>query len=111
MVGVTKRRYEILLPIRHNDGRSILVQDTQTLQQTLRDVIDRFGAMSYSPNSILGVWQSQDGKPYDDDLFLLTVDVEDTPENRAFFLEFKATLLERFRQKEIYMVTYLLEVV
>lgn len=106
-----RRRYEILLPIRHNDGRSILVQDTQTLQQTLRDVIDRFGAMSYSPNSILGVWQSADGRPYDDDLFLLTVDVEDTPENREFFVGFKQTLLERFLQKDIYMVTYLLEVI
>ena len=81
------------------------------MQQTLRDVIDRFGAMSYSPNSILGVWKSEDGKPYDDDLFLLTVDVEDIPENRAFFVEFKKTLLERFKQKDIYMVTYLLEVV
>ncbi|GEM86814.1 hypothetical protein [Meiothermus granaticius] len=108
---MTKRRYEVLLPIRHNDGRSILVQDTQTLQQTLRDVIERFGAMSYSPNSILGVWRSEDGRPYDDDLFLLTVDVEDTPENREFFRRFKGVLRERFQQREIYMVTYLLEVI
>jgi hypothetical protein len=108
---MTKRRYEILLPIRHNDGRSILVQDTQTLQQTLRDVIERFGAMSYSPNSILGVWQSEDGTPYDDDLFLLTVDVDDTPENWEFFVRFKETLRGRFQQRDLYMVTYLLEVV
>lgn len=108
---MTKRRYEILLPIRHNDGRSILVQDTQTLQQTLRDVIERFGAMSYSPNSILGVWQSEDGRPYDDDLFLLTVDVDDTLENREFFVRFKETLRGRFQQRDLYMVTYLLEVV
>ena len=50
-----RRRYEILLPLRHNDGRPVS---------------------------------------------------DDTPEIRQFFLQFKATLLERFEQVEIYIASY-----
>ena len=36
----------------------------------------------------------------------LTVDVDDTPENRLFFSDFKTILLQRFEQIEIYIVSY-----
>lgn len=104
-----KRRYEILIPARLNDGRSVLIQETGSLQQTLLEVIERFGAMSYNPNTVLGVYM-RDHQRFEDDLYQLTVDVEDTPENREFFLEFKKTLGERFQQLEIYLMTYPVEV-
>lgn len=104
-----KRRFEILLPTRHNDGRSIILQEMHTLQQTLHEVVEHFGAMSYSPNSVLGVW-THDGKRFDDELFQLTVDVEDTPENMAFFVAFKKRLLERFQQLDLYIVSYPIDV-
>jgi hypothetical protein len=36
--------------------------------------------------------------------------VEDTPENRAFFLALKETLKERFQQVEIWITTHTIEV-
>ncbi len=106
---MTKRRYEILLPTRHNDGRSLLVRETHRLEQTLREVVERFGAMSYSPNAILGVWRNAENQMYDDNLFSLTIDVEDTAENRDFFIGFKKILAERFEQEEVYIATYAVE--
>jgi len=46
------------------------------------------------------------GVRYEDTSIRLTVDVEDTPENRQFFAEFKVTLLQRFEQIEIYIASY-----
>ncbi len=40
----------------------------------------------------------------------MVVDVEDTPEDRQFFVEFKVVLLERFEQLEIYIVSYPIDV-
>lgn len=105
---MTKRRFEILLPTRYNDGRSIIMQEMHHLQLTLHEVVEQFGAMSYSPHSILGVW-IHNGRRYDDELFKLTVDVDDTPPNREFFTNLKARLVERFQQQDIYMVSYTLE--
>jgi len=42
-------------------------------------------------------------------LLRLVVDVDDTPENQHFFASYKATLLERFEQIEIYIASYPVE--
>ncbi|MCS3920978.1 hypothetical protein Q2T83_11305 [Fervidibacter sacchari] len=47
---------------------------------------------------------------YEDELIRLVLDVEDTPENRNWFLRWKETLKERFRQLEIWMVAIPIEV-
>ena len=47
-----------------------------------------------------------EGVRYEDTSVRLTVDVDDTPENRQFFIDFKATLLQRFEQVEIYVVSH-----
>jgi hypothetical protein len=39
------------------------------------------------------------------------VDVSDTAQNRRFFIEFKELLKERFQQIDIWMTTYLIEVI
>jgi hypothetical protein len=84
-----KRRYEILLPLRHNDGRPM---EAEKFDQTRQDLVLRFGAVSFHPNSILGVWVHE-GTRYEDELVRLVVDVEDVPENRQFFVEWKPALL------------------
>jgi hypothetical protein len=38
------------------------------------------------------------------------VDVADDPEHRAFFLEFKERMKARFGQIDLWMTTYLIEV-
>ncbi len=47
-----------------------------------------------------------EGTRYEDESRRLLVDVEDTPENEQFFASFKATLMERFEQIEIYIISY-----
>ena len=39
---------------------------------------------------------------YDDRLFLLSIDVEDTAEHRAWIAHFKSHLLQRFQQIEMW---------
>lgn len=104
-----KQRYEILLPAKYNDGRAIMTECMECFPHTLMEVLDQFGALSYNPHSLMGVW-SYNGQRYEDELFKLTVDVEDKPESRAFIAHLKAELLERFAQLEIYVVTYPVEV-
>jgi len=43
---------------------------------------------------------------YDDRLFPLSIDVEDTAEHRACIAHFKSHLLERFDQLEIDLTSY-----
>lgn len=105
-----KRRYEILLPARYNDGREIMHECMECFPKTQMEVLDRFGALSYSPHAIMGVWTDQ-GMRYHDELFKLTVDIEDQPEHWRFIAHLKADLLTRFDQLEIYVVSYPIEVI
>jgi hypothetical protein len=102
-----KRRYEILLPVRHNDGRPVR---GDLLEQTREELVAQFGAIAFAPYTTLGIW-IHEGTRYEDELRRLTVDVEDTPESQQFFTTFKATLLERFEQIEIYIASYPVDIV
>ncbi len=101
-----KRRYEILLPLRHNDGRPV---GPEKFDQTRQDLVAQFGAVSFHPHSILGIWLNE-GQRFEDELVRVVVDVEDTGENRQFFARLKAVLLERFDQVEIYVASYPIEI-
>jgi len=97
-----KRRCEILLPLKYNDGRPV---SDDKLNQTREELVSRFDGLSVQPQSILGIWVHE-GMRYEDTSVRLTLDVDDTVENRQFFLDFKATLLQRFEQMEIYLASY-----
>jgi hypothetical protein len=100
------RRYEILLPLRFNDGQPVpeaLVGDT------LFDLRERFGAISSETQTIRGTWQHE-GQIFRDDLVRVFVDVPDLPDNRQFFVEYKEHLKTRFQQLDIWMTTYALEI-
>ena len=97
-----KRRYEILLPLKHNDDRPV---DGEQFEQTREELIVQFGAVSFLPHTVLGIWVHERAR-YEDESLRLVVDVDDTPEDQRFFASYKATLLERFEQIEIYIVSY-----
>jgi hypothetical protein len=84
-----KSRYEILLPLTPNDGQPV---SDDKLSQTREGLVDRFDGVSVQPQSILAIWMHE-GVRYEDTSVRLTVDVEDNPENRQFFVDFKQTLL------------------
>lgn len=101
------RRFEVLLPLRFNDGQSV---PEALIADTLIELEDRFGAVSCETQTIRGHWRYE-GIPYRDDLIRVFVDVPDEPEARRFFIEFKVRLKAVFGQIDIWMTTYLIEVI
>lgn len=101
------RRYELLLPTNFNDGRPV---PKKLLGQTLRELRKQFGAISTETQQIEGQWE-HGGKIHRDLNVRVFVDVADSAENRQFFIEFKERLKERFQQIDIWLTTYLIEVI
>ena len=104
-----KRRYEILLPAAFNDGRLVADACPRCVPDSLAEVATRFGAFTFRPQPAVGSWTSGADR-YDDRLFALSVDVDDTPEHRAWIAHLKCHLLERFEQLEIYVTSFPVEV-
>ena len=100
------RRFEVLLPLRLNDGTPV---PDDAIADTLIELEERFGAVSCETQTIRGRWRF-DGQSYRDDLVRVFVDVDDLPESRVYFTEFKERLKARFQQLDIWMTTYLIEV-
>jgi hypothetical protein len=102
----TVRRFEVLLPLRFNDGTAV---PDEAVADTLIELEERFGAVSCETQTIRGHWRSE-GEVFRDDLIRVFVDVQDTAENREYFVEYKERLKARFQQIDIWMTTYLIEV-
>jgi hypothetical protein len=100
------RRFEVLLPLRFNDGSPV---PDEVVANTLLELEERFGAVSCETQAIRGQWRHQ-GQTYRDDLIRVFVDVADEPECRQFFVEYKERLKARFRQLDIWLTTYPIEV-
>ncbi len=100
------RCYEILLPLRFNDGQPV---PDEFVADTLLELEQRFGAVSSETQTTRGLWRHE-GESYRDDLIRVFVDVADEAEHRRFFLEFKERLKGRFQQLDIWMTTYAIEV-
>jgi hypothetical protein len=79
------------------------------ITDTLLELETRFGAVSSETQIIRGLWQHE-GQSYRDELVRVFVDTDDTPEARQFFQEYKEQLKARFRQIDIWMATYPIEV-
>ena len=101
-----KRRYEILLPHTHNDGSPVA---PEKFLQTRDDIVAQFGAVSLSPHAVIGTWVHGETR-YEDQTMRLVVDVNDTAENRKFFVRLQAKLRKRFDQIEIYVASYAIDI-
>jgi hypothetical protein len=101
------RRYEILLPLRFNDGQFV---PDDLIGQTLQELRLRFGAVTWETQVVRGLWRYE-GQVFEDDSMRVVVDVADLPENREFFRKFKERLKARFRQIDIWMTTHTIDVV
>ena len=100
------RRYEILLPIRYNDGAPV---EEEKFAQTRRELVSAFGAFTTQPEPMQG-WWTHEGKTYEDRSLRFILDVEATPENRRFLANFKETLKARFRQLDVWMISYEIDI-
>lgn len=95
-------RYEILLPLKYNDGTAV---EPERFQETRRELVERFGALTMDAPPVSGLWVSG-GHEYDDELIRFVVDTEATPDTDEFFRLFKERLKDRFRQVEIWITAY-----
>ncbi len=102
MIEAPFERYEILLHLKYNDGASV---EPEKFQETRRELIEQFGALTMDAPSISGLWVSG-AREYQDELIRFVVDAEATPGTDAFFRSFKEQLKERFRQVEIWITAY-----
>jgi len=71
--------------------------------------VDTFGAVTFRPDQVMGSWMFG-GRRYDDALSVVSVDVDDTPEHRAWIEHLKQHLSERFSQLEIHVTSYPIDV-
>jgi hypothetical protein len=101
------RRFEILLPLRFNDGQAV---PDSLIADCLLEVRQQFGAVSSETQTIHGIWSHQ-GQIYRDELLRIFVDVPDTPESRRFFTDYKDRLKTRLKQIDIWMTTYPIELI
>lgn len=97
------RRFEVLLPLRFNDGTPV---PDAAVADMLLEFEERFGAISCETQTIRGRWRAE-GQSYRDGLIRVFVDA---PESREYFSADKERLKARFQQLDIWMTTYLIEV-
>jgi hypothetical protein len=96
------RRFEVLLPLRFNDGRPV---PNELIAQTLLEIEEHFGAVSGETQTIRGFWRHE-GQSFRDDLTRIFVDAPDTAESEQYFETFKEVLKARFEQVEIWITTH-----
>ena|ERR1043166_3031460 len=92
-------RYEVLLPLEFNDGQPV---PEELIGITQKEIRERFGAAPQDPKPIKGQWK-HDGQVFREKLARIWVDVEDSAENRQFFVELKERLKKRFQQLDIWI--------
>ena len=100
------RRFEVLLPLRFNDGRDI---PGEWIAEAVLDIVAHFGAASYETQRVEGHWRHS-GILYRDDLVRVVVDVPDSARNRQWMRQFKERWKVRLEQVELWMVSYRIEV-
>ena len=100
------RRFEVLLPLRFNDGREV---PPEWLAEAVLEVVDHFGAASYETQKVEGHWR-HGGVTYRDDLVRIVVDVPEEKENRDWMRDFKERWKKRLEQLELWVVSYRIEI-
>lgn len=95
------RRYELLPPIRFNDGGAV---PKAWLVEAVDEIMGRFGAASLEKQKIAGRWLFH-GKVYRDILARVVVDVPDTSANRQWMKTFKARWKKKLDQLELWMIS------
>jgi hypothetical protein len=100
------RRFEVLLPLRFNDGSEV---PGEWLADATLEVVDYFGAVSYETQRVEGHWR-YGGVLYRDDLVRIVVDAPDTTRNRAWMQQFKLRWKARLEQLELWVVSYRIEI-
>ena len=90
----------------YNDGALI---EPEKFDQTAEELCDRFGGVTQDTVRVTGTWK-YGGTRFRDDLVRLRIDTND-PTANAFLQAQKETWKERFRQIDIWITAYEIEVI
>ena len=102
----TSRRFEVLLPVRFNDGSDV---PQKLLAEAVNEIVEQFEAASFFKEGVEGHWR-HGATLYRDDLALVVVDVPDTAKNRKWMKAYKARWKARLEQLELWMVSYPIDI-
>ena len=100
------RRFEILLPLKFNDGREV---PPEWLAEAVLEIVENFGAASYETQKVEGHWRHQ-GVLYRDNLVKIVIDTLDEEESREWMRTYKARWKERLEQLELLLVSYTIDI-
>ena len=100
------KRYEILLPLRYNDGRPI---EAIKFRYTTRELLETFSATTLDLITAIGSWKYQ-GTVYEDLLVRFIVDVPSSTPADDFFRDYKETLKARFEQIDIWISSHEIQI-
>lgn len=100
------RRYEVLLPVRFNDGTDV---PEDLLAEAVNEIVEQFGAVTFHRQTVEGHWR-HDEAMYRDDLAILVINLPDNAKNRKWMKAFKGRWKERLDQLEIWMVSYPIDI-
>src|SRR5438034_8447760 len=100
-------RFEILLPLFHNDGRPV---EREKYLQTDDELVQAFGASSTDTVVVRGRWLYQ-STLYHDQLIRVRLELADTPENWQVVRAIKEVLKTRFDQQDIWITAHRVEVI
>jgi hypothetical protein len=92
--------------LNYNDGSLI---EPEKFDQTAEELCDRFGGITQDTVRITGTWR-YGGTRYRDDLLRIRLDTND-PTANAFFQAHKEIWKERFRQIDIWITAYEIEII
>jgi hypothetical protein len=104
---VRLKRYEILLPLLYNDGSKI---EREKFLITNEELVERFGAATTDSTRIVGRWIYQN-QLYEDKLIRIIIDVPESENSETFFRQYKEVLKERFKQIDIWITSYEIDVI
>ncbi len=100
------RRFEVLLPLRFNDGVAV---PEEWLAEAVLELVGQFGAASYETQRVEGHWRHA-GVEYRDELVRIFVDVPDSAGNRRWMKDFKARWKARLKQLDLWLVSYRIDI-
>jgi hypothetical protein len=91
----------------YNNGQKI---EKEKFLITHEELVDRFGATTTDSTRIVGRWIYQN-QLYEDKLIRITIDVPESEDSDAFFRQYKEILKERFRQIDVWITSYTIEII
>jgi hypothetical protein len=94
------REYDLFVPLNYNDGSPI---EPRKLQRIHRQLIERFGGLTFFPQPNEGFWKMGD-VTYRDQIVVYRVLTTDYKNTRRYFKRLKEELKRQLRQVEILVI-------